>query len=407
MRAARAGRPPGGGGGVLLDQPGLHRARDGDGRPAHDVRRDHDRAQRRGRRTGCAPTRPRSATGSPSWPGRCGRRPTPCRCRGGCSSPPTASSRGPTTRCSPPGSRSTASASGVATPTSRSSPPQDLSAHPGRAAAQRDAQLPRRLDPAQPRLRRRRARRGDGRPRGARPRRPAVGSTGRDWPCATRSRTAPTGWPRGPGSISARNAPSSSSTWSSRSASACWPGSTPPPARSGCRPPANAVPTPTGSTHMKVLRTPDERFEGLPGFDFAPHYAEVPDGDGGTPAHALPRRGTGRRAGRAADARRAVVVLPLPHDDPGAGRGRAALHRPRPGRLRPLRQADRARRLHLRAPRRVGPQPACSTSWASTTSPSSARTGAGWSACAWSPSTRTASPGSRSATPACPPGTSR
>ncbi|MEP9364937.1 haloalkane dehalogenase [Nocardioides sp. CN2-186] len=33
---------------------------------------------------------------------------------------------------------------------------------------------------------------------------------------------------------------------------------------------------------MKVLRTPDERFEGLPGFDFAPHYAEVPDGDGGT-----------------------------------------------------------------------------------------------------------------------------
>lgn len=32
---------------------------------------------------------------------------------------------------------------------------------------------------------------------------------------------------------------------------------------------------------MKVLRTPEGRFEDLPGFPFAPHYAEVPDGDGG------------------------------------------------------------------------------------------------------------------------------
>jgi haloalkane dehalogenase len=32
---------------------------------------------------------------------------------------------------------------------------------------------------------------------------------------------------------------------------------------------------------MKSLRTPDERFASLPGFDFAPHYTEVPDGDGG------------------------------------------------------------------------------------------------------------------------------
>jgi haloalkane dehalogenase len=31
---------------------------------------------------------------------------------------------------------------------------------------------------------------------------------------------------------------------------------------------------------MNVLRTPDDRFEGLPGFDFAPHYVEVPAGDG-------------------------------------------------------------------------------------------------------------------------------
>ena len=31
---------------------------------------------------------------------------------------------------------------------------------------------------------------------------------------------------------------------------------------------------------MKVLRTPDERFEGLPGYPFAPRYVEVPTGDG-------------------------------------------------------------------------------------------------------------------------------
>ena len=33
---------------------------------------------------------------------------------------------------------------------------------------------------------------------------------------------------------------------------------------------------------MKTLRTPDERFENLPGYPFTPHYSEVPDGDGGT-----------------------------------------------------------------------------------------------------------------------------
>ncbi len=33
---------------------------------------------------------------------------------------------------------------------------------------------------------------------------------------------------------------------------------------------------------MQVRRTPDERFHDLPGFPFAPHYAEVPDSEGGT-----------------------------------------------------------------------------------------------------------------------------
>jgi haloalkane dehalogenase len=33
---------------------------------------------------------------------------------------------------------------------------------------------------------------------------------------------------------------------------------------------------------MQVLRTPDDRFDGLEGFPFAPHYAEIPDLDGGS-----------------------------------------------------------------------------------------------------------------------------
>lgn len=32
---------------------------------------------------------------------------------------------------------------------------------------------------------------------------------------------------------------------------------------------------------MDTLRTPDDRFDGLVDFPFAPHYAEIPDGDGG------------------------------------------------------------------------------------------------------------------------------
>ena len=33
---------------------------------------------------------------------------------------------------------------------------------------------------------------------------------------------------------------------------------------------------------METLRTPDERFENLPGYPFAPVYTEIPDGEGGT-----------------------------------------------------------------------------------------------------------------------------
>ena len=33
---------------------------------------------------------------------------------------------------------------------------------------------------------------------------------------------------------------------------------------------------------METVRTPDERFADLPGFPFEPHYAEIPDGEGGS-----------------------------------------------------------------------------------------------------------------------------
>ncbi len=33
---------------------------------------------------------------------------------------------------------------------------------------------------------------------------------------------------------------------------------------------------------MRALRTPDDRFDNLPGWSFAPKYTEVPDGDGGS-----------------------------------------------------------------------------------------------------------------------------
>ena len=104
---------------------------------------------------------------------------------------------------------------------------------------------------------------------------------------------------------------------------------------------------------MKTLRTPDERFEALPDFPFAPHYVEVPDGEGGTlRVHYLDE----------GPADGAVVLLM--HGEPSwcflyrkmipiltaAG---LPLHRTRPRGLRPLRQADRTHRLHVRAPRRV------------------------------------------------------
>ena len=112
---------------------------------------------------------------------------------------------------------------------------------------------------------------------------------------------------------------------------------------------------------MEALRTPDERFAALPDFPFAPHYAEVPSGDGGTLRVHYLDEGPADGAGRAAHARRAVVVLPVPQDDPDPHRSRVPLHRTRPCGLRPIRQADRPRR---RTPTRAtssGCAPRCST----------------------------------------------
>ena len=79
---------------------------------------------------------------------------------------------------------------------------------------------------------------------------------------------------------------------------------------------------------MKTLRTPDERFTGLPGFDFAPNYHEIADTEGGKLRVHYLREGDPDRPGGPAHARRALVVLPLPQDDPGPHRGRTQVVAP-------------------------------------------------------------------------------
>ena len=94
---------------------------------------------------------------------------------------------------------------------------------------------------------------------------------------------------------------------------------------------------------MEAYRTPDERFDGLPGYDFTPQLRRA-----GRPAHALPRRRLGHAGPPAA--RRADLVVPLPQDHSRAHPVRTR-DRPRLLRLRPLRQAAPARGLLVRLPR--------------------------------------------------------
>ena len=80
---------------------------------------------------------------------------------------------------------------------------------------------------------------------------------------------------------------------------------------------------------MDVYRTPDERFEGLPGYAFEPRYVE----QDGLRMHYV-EEGAGRS--RAAAPRRADVGIPVPEDDPAA-------QRPSRGSSRPTTSASAAR----------------------------------------------------------------
>ncbi len=92
---------------------------------------------------------------------------------------------------------------------------------------------------------------------------------------------------------------------------------------------------------MDVLRTPDDRFAGLPDYDFAPHYREVVAVDGTPSAVPLPGRGAPRRRPRPAAPRQPDLVLPLPAHGPGPRRPRPPGGGPRPDGPRALRQAGR------------------------------------------------------------------
>ncbi len=68
---------------------------------------------------------------------------------------------------------------------------------------------------------------------------------------------------------------------------------------------------------MKIVRTPDERFDGLPDWPYEPHYVEVTPPTAPGCASSTSTRAPGDAAPGALHARRAVVVLPLPQHDPG------------------------------------------------------------------------------------------
>ena len=135
---------------------------------------------------------------------------------------------------------------------------------------------------------------------------------------------------------------------------------------------------------MDVFRTPDERFEDLPGLPL-----RAPLRRGRRPAPAPPRRGQRRRPVLCFHGEPSWSYL-YRHMLDGLVADRPPGRVPRPRRLRPLRQADRPGLVHVRPPRRDG-QPRTSTSSTSRTSPSWSRTGAARSGCAGPSSTPTGS----------------
>ena len=157
---------------------------------------------------------------------------------------------------------------------------------------------------------------------------------------------------------------------------------------------------------MDFVRTPDERFAELPGYGFAPQLR------GG---HRRRRPGATLRVHHLdegpADGEVVLLLhgepswsLPLPHDDPGAHRCRAPLHRARPRGVRPLGQADPARATTPTPATSSGSASCSSITSTSTASRWSARTGVACSGCVWWRSTRSGSPGWWRPTPSCPTG---
>ena len=138
-----------------------------------------------------------------------------------------------------------------------------------------------------------------------------------------------------------RSPPASSTTWPTTPTSGRTAGTTPPAGRGATTSSTTCTPAcPTEVRHLDVaapgLPRTRRGSHGRPAHPRRPlrRPARLPVRAplrGGRPrrrrrrpaAGPLPRRGPGRRRGRAAPARRAVVVLPVPHDDPGAGRRRA------------------------------------------------------------------------------------
>src|SRR5262249_32707444 len=129
------------------------------------------------------------------------------------------------------------------------------------------------------------------------------------WPCCTTSTAAPSRSSSctrrfiaasrsanvvGPGAGSAEQAASTETATSTTTTTGRDAGGMARPPRDGARPTERwcrrctatgevAVSLPNTAAQegdpMELLRTPDDRFEGLPGYDFAPHYVEVPSDD--------------------------------------------------------------------------------------------------------------------------------
>ena len=163
----------------------------------------------------------------------------------------------------------------------------------------------------------------------------------------------------------------------------------------------------TGALTMDTLRTPDDRFADLPGYPFEPHYAEIPDGDGGTlrvhyldegPADAAPVLLLHGEPSWCYLYRKMIPVLVA------AGH---RVRRARPRRLRPLRQAGRARPTTPTPATSTGCGAACSTTLDLRDITLVGQDWGGLIGLRLVAEHPTASPASSSATPSCPPATAR